>query len=65
MDNFLERIIDEKNEVDARSAKLEVFLTTPKAKEIEPLQLSLLNIQLQAMQTYSQCLLERLVWLQK
>lgn len=62
---FLERIIDEKNELDVRSAKLESFLSTDKAKEIKKVQLSLLNIQLNAMQTYSQCLLERLIWLQK
>ncbi|MEN6624537.1 MAG: hypothetical protein ABFD50_23695 [Smithella sp.] len=61
---FLERLIDEKNEVDARSAKLEMFLRTDKAKEIQSGQLSLLNIQFQAMLTYSQCLLERLVLLQ-
>lgn len=62
---FLERLIDEKNELDVKSAKLESFLLTDKAKEIEPIQLSLLNIQLNAMQTYSRCLLERLIWLQK
>lgn len=65
MDGFLERLIDEKSELDVKSAKLESFLSTEKAKEIEPVQLSLLNIQLNAMKTYSRCLLERLIWLQK
>lgn len=53
---FLERLIDEKNELDVKSAKLESFLSTDKAKEIEPIQLSLLNVQLCIMQTYSRCL---------
>jgi hypothetical protein len=61
---FYERLLDEKNEVDSRSAKLEMFLRTDKAKEIDPVQLSLLNVQLLAMQAYSRCLLERLVYLQ-
>ena len=65
MDNFIERLIDEKNEVSARAAKLEVFKMKDDFKQIEPVQQSLLNIQLQAMQTYIQCLHERLVWLQK
>jgi hypothetical protein len=62
---FLERLIDEKNEVDGRIGRLEVFFMKDKSKEIDPEQITLLNIQLQVMKTYSQCLHERLVWLQK
>lgn len=62
---FIERIIDEKNEVDARSAKLEVFMMKDDFRKIEEVQQVLLKMQLKTMQTYSQCLQERLVWLQK
>ena len=63
--SFIERLIDEKSEVDVRTAKLEVFIMKEDFKKIDVTQQALLNIQLKAMQTYSQCLQERLVLLQK
>lgn len=65
MESFIERLIDEKNEVSGRAAKLEVFVDTDKFKEIDSEQQVLLRIQLKAMHTYIQCLHERLVLLQK
>jgi uncharacterized protein YdcH (DUF465 family) len=62
---FLERLIDEKNELDVRIEKLESFIPRDEARRIDPIQLSLLRIQLASMKTYSQCLRERLIWLQK
>ena len=65
MEDFIERLIDEKNEVSGRAAKLEVFVDTDKFKEIDSEQQMLLRIQLKSMHTYIQCLHERLVLLQK
>lgn len=65
MSTFKERLFQEKQELDEKRSKLEVFQNSEKFKEIAPEQMSLLNIQSQAMATYSQCLLERIVWLEK
>ena len=65
MEDFIERLIDEKNEVSSRAAKLEMFVDTDNFKKIDSEQQALLKIQLKAMHTYIQCLHERLVLLQK
>lgn len=59
MSTFKERLLTEKAELDEKRSKLEAF------QKIEPVQMTLLNIQAQAMLTYSQCLTERLAWLKE
>jgi dephospho-CoA kinase len=63
MDNFIERVIQEKSELDEKKVKLEVFKNSDKFNGINAIQRSLLTIQLQAMNTYSECLEQRLIWL--
>lgn len=63
MSTFYERLLTEKSELDEKIEKLDAFQKSEKFKEIDPRQMSLLNIQAQAMATYSQCLLERVALL--
>ena len=63
MSNFKDRLLEEKAQLDERRAKLEAFQQSEAFKGIEPVQMTLLNIQAQAMATYSQCLTERIAWL--
>ena len=65
MSDFKERLLIEKQELDEKRSKLESFQNSEKFKDIDPVQMSLLNIQSQAMASYSQCLLERIAWLNK
>jgi hypothetical protein len=63
MNNFKERLLEEQVQVNERRNKLADFMKSEKFAEIEPIQMSLLNIQLNAMTTYGQCLTERISWL--
>jgi len=63
MKTFLDRLFEEKEQLNERIEKLESFLSSEKAVEIEPVQKSLLNVQLNAMRTYLMCLIERTAWL--
>lgn len=63
MDNFIERVIQEKSELDEKKAKLKAFKNSDKFNGINAIQRSLLTIQLQAMSVYSECLDQRLIWL--
>jgi hypothetical protein len=65
MSTFKERLDAEKSELDEKRTKLEAFQNSEAFQKIDPVQMSLLNIQAQSMATYSQCLLERIVWLEK
>jgi hypothetical protein len=65
MSTFKDRLITEKTELDEKRSKLDAFQNSEKFKDIDPFQMSLLNVQSQAMATYSQCLLERIAWLEK
>lgn len=65
MSDFKDRLDAEKIELDERKHKLDTFLGSEAASKIDAVQVSLLNIQSQAMATYSQCLLERIAWLEK
>lgn len=65
MSDFKDRLYAEKTELDERKQKLDTFLGSESAYKIEAIQISLLNIQSQSMGTYSQCLLERIAWLEK
>lgn len=61
MSNFLDRLKEEKNELNLKMESLRSFMASDKFAEIDNVQMTLLNIQLSAMETYSQCLLERIV----
>lgn len=65
MHTLKERLLTEKAELDEKRSKLEAFQNSEAFQKIEPVQMTLLNIQAQAMLTYSQCLLERLAWLKE
>jgi len=64
MANFKERLQEEKAQLEERLNKLDAFLQSEKVKEIDDVQKALLQVQATAMNTYLQCLLERLVRLQ-
>lgn len=64
MGTFIERLEEEKRQLDEKIKKLNAFLSSDKVNEIDRIQVTLLNIQIKAMESYSQCLLERLVRLQ-
>jgi len=60
-----EHLIRENLELQEKIEKLEVFLANIEPWNITEVLKSLLNIQLNAMKTYNQCLVERLLWLNK
>ena len=64
METFLEKLKQEKAELSERLEKLRNFIASDEFEKIDPVQMTLLNIQVKAMETYSQCLLERIVRLQ-
>ena len=61
MSDFKQRLEAEKIELDERLSKLKAFQESENFKAIDPVQMTLLNILAKAMETYSQCLLERIV----
>lgn len=65
MSDFKSRLLAEKAELDEKRSKLDAFQNSEAFQKIELFQMTLLNIQAQAMATYSQCLLERIAWLEK
>lgn len=65
MSDFLDRLKDEKYELDERADKLDNFLQSSKSKDIDPIQLSLLMVQHSIMLAYSTVLQERLDHLNK
>lgn len=65
MSTFKERLLEEKSQVDERGNKLDSFIKSENFATIDPVQQSLLRVQLQSMATYGQCLRERIFWLEK
>lgn len=65
MSDLYLRLSAEKAELDERLGKLIDFQQSEGFQKIEPFQMTLLNIQAFAMSTYSQCLTERIAWLDK
>ena len=64
MSSFKERLIKEKAQLSEKLEKLREFISSESFQKIEADQMTLLNIQVKAMETYSQCLLERIVRLE-
>lgn len=60
MNTFLERLLTEEAELQDKIAKLITFLNGENFKMIDPAQQKLLKIQVNAMKTYNQCLIERI-----
>ena len=60
MSDFMGRLIEEKNQLDEKIGKLDVFIKSDAFNGIDNVQRGLLKIQLNAMITYSQVLDERL-----
>lgn len=61
MSDFKTRLEEEKLQLNEKIEKLEAFIQSEDFQKIDPVQMTLLNCQVQAMKTYSQILLERLV----
>jgi len=61
MSDFKQRLEAEKAELSEKLEKLRGFIASENFTKIDPVQMTLLNIQVKAMETYSQCLLERIV----
>lgn len=60
MSDFKTRLDTEKKELEERLNKLDAFLISEKVKDIDDAQKSLLRVQATAMNTYLQCLEERI-----
>jgi hypothetical protein len=63
MSTFIDRLKEEKVELDSKLEKLELFINSDAFKGIDPVQMSLLNLQSKIMESYSQVLIERIAWL--
>ena len=64
-ETFLTRLVKERDELRDRLDKLDNFLMSDKADNIEPIQRDLLHIQATSMNTYLTCLNTRLARLNK
>ena len=60
MEDFKTRLIDEKTQLEEKLNKLDAFLMSEKVSGIDDVQKALLQVQATAMNTYLQCLLERI-----
>ena len=60
MSDFKERLIDEQAQLEEKLNKLDAFLMSDKVKAVDDVQKALLQVQATAMNTYNQCLKERI-----
>lgn len=60
MSDFRSRLLDERIDLEEKLDKLDAFLVSDAAEEIDEIQNALLHVQATAMNTYLQCLKERL-----
>ena len=60
MSDFKDRLIDEQTQLEEKLNKLDAFLMSDKVKAVDDVQKALLQVQATAMNTYNQCLKERL-----
>lgn len=60
MNDFITRLQEEKAQLEERLDKLDSFLLSEKVEGIDDVQRALLQVQATAMNTYLQCLKERL-----
>ena len=60
MSDFKDRLIDEQAQLEEKLMKLDAFRMSEKFDKIDDVQKALLNVQSAAMNSYNQCLKERL-----
>ena len=60
MSDFKNRLIDEQAQLEEKLSKLNAFLVSEKVNSVDDVQKALLQVQATAMNTYNQCLKERL-----
>lgn len=60
MSDFKERLVEEQAQLEEKLNKLDAFLMSEKVKAVDDVQKALLRVQATAMNTYNQCLKERL-----
>ena len=60
MSDFKDRLIDEQAQLEEKLKKLDAFLLSDKVKAVDDVQKALLQVQATAMNTYNQCLKERI-----
>lgn len=60
METFKDRLTIEQKELLEKIVKLKSFIMSDKILSVEPIQKALLEVQLKAMETYSECLSQRL-----
>ena len=60
MEDFKTRLVDEYNQLEEKLNKLDAFLMSDKVDSVADVQNALLYVQAAAMNTYLQCLRERI-----
>ena len=60
MSDFKDRLIDEQAQLEEKLNKLDAFRMSDKMKDVDDVQKALLHVQSAAMNTYNQCLKERI-----
>lgn len=60
MGSFKDRLLEEKINLDNKITKLDEFINSTNFSSLDSVQMTLLNIQLKIMESYSQVLLERI-----
>ena len=60
MNDFKTRLIEEQKALEEKLDKLDSFLMSEKVSGVDDTQKALLKVQTTAMNTYNQCLLERI-----
>lgn len=63
MSDFKTRLAAEQEELQEKMEKLNGFIGTDAFKALPPMQRELLKVQAKSMDTYNQCLIGRLFWL--
>ena len=63
MSDFKIRLVQEKYELDKKIERLDLFIKSENFNKIDAIQMSLLEIQILTMKTYSKILNERIVYL--
>lgn len=62
-ETFKDRLLAERTELNEKRSKLDAFIGSGAFTKIDPVQKTLLHIQLQSMATYAECLTQRIAWL--
>ena len=60
MSDFKSRLLEERSELSEKIEKLKDFLNSSKTKQVEDVQLALLEVQVYSMDTYLECLDKRI-----